>query len=76
MLPFWPLKSLLFVVRPVNCLVSMVHPFVLSSHSSEVKLVQHNYIDREKKKREERSETPKPNEAVTKFDGNLYSMRH
>ncbi|CAD6223504.1 unnamed protein product [Miscanthus lutarioriparius] len=34
------------------------------------------YVDREKKKREERSETPKPNEAVTKFDGNLYSMRH
>ncbi|PWZ39833.1 Protein THYLAKOID FORMATION1, chloroplastic [Zea mays] len=34
------------------------------------------YVDREKKKREERSETPKPNEAVTKFDGNLYSIRH
>nr|AFO59570.1 chloroplast Ptr ToxA-binding protein [Saccharum hybrid cultivar GT28] len=34
------------------------------------------YVDREKKKREERSETPKPNEAVTKFDGNLYSTRH
>jgi len=34
------------------------------------------YIGREKKKREERSEAPKPNEAVTKFDGNLYSMRH
>ncbi|CAO2047970.1 unnamed protein product, partial [Urochloa humidicola] len=34
------------------------------------------YVDREKKKREERSETSKSNEAVTKFDGNLYSMRH
>ncbi|NP_001131923.1 chloroplast-localized Ptr ToxA-binding protein 1 [Zea mays] len=34
------------------------------------------YVDREKKKREERSEAPKPNEAVTKFDGNLYSTRH
>ncbi|XP_039796510.1 protein THYLAKOID FORMATION1, chloroplastic isoform X2 [Panicum virgatum] len=34
------------------------------------------YVDREKKKREERSEAPKPNEAVTKFDGSLYSMRH
>ncbi|PUZ72470.1 hypothetical protein GQ55_2G396600 [Panicum hallii var. hallii] len=34
------------------------------------------YVDREKKKREERSEIPKPNEAVTKFDGDLYSMRH
>jgi len=33
-------------------------------------------ICREKKKREERSEAPKPNEAVTKFDGSLYSMRH
>ncbi|OEL35417.1 Protein THYLAKOID FORMATION1, chloroplastic [Dichanthelium oligosanthes] len=40
------------------------------------KLTQLNYIGREKKKREERSETPKPNEAVTKFDGNLYSIRH
>ncbi|CAN6168428.1 unnamed protein product [Urochloa humidicola] len=27
------------------------------------------YVDREKKKREERSEAPKPNEVVTKFDG-------
>ncbi|CAO1941601.1 unnamed protein product [Urochloa humidicola] len=34
------------------------------------------YVDREKKKREERSEAPKPNEVVTKFDGDLYSMRH
>ncbi|TVU38438.1 hypothetical protein EJB05_11809 [Eragrostis curvula] len=34
------------------------------------------FVAREKKKREERSETPKPNEAVTKFDGNLYSIRH
>ncbi|KAF8664469.1 hypothetical protein HU200_054643 [Digitaria exilis] len=43
---------------------------------SDRKLTQLNYIGREKKKREERSETPKPNEAVTKFDGNLYSRRH
>ena len=34
------------------------------------------YVEREKKKREERSETPKSNEAVTKFDGSLNSMRH
>ncbi|KAG8080134.1 hypothetical protein GUJ93_ZPchr0007g5672 [Zizania palustris] len=34
------------------------------------------YVEREKKKREERSETPKSNAAVTKFDGTLYSMRH
>ncbi|KAL5196918.1 hypothetical protein ABZP36_000430 [Zizania latifolia] len=34
------------------------------------------YVEREKKKREERSETPKSNEAVTKFDGNIYSMTH
>ncbi|KAG8099679.1 hypothetical protein GUJ93_ZPchr0013g37766 [Zizania palustris] len=34
------------------------------------------YVEREKKKREERSETPKSNETVTKFDGNIYSMTH
>jgi hypothetical protein len=49
---------------------------VLDCHSSDRKLTQLNYTCREKKKREERSEIPKPNEAVTKFDGDLYSMRH
>jgi hypothetical protein len=62
---------------PPLCIVHISYKYtVFDCHSSEVKLVQHNYIGREKKKREERSETPKPNEAVTKFDGNLYSMRH
>jgi len=34
------------------------------------------YVEREKKKREERLETPKPNEAVAKFDGSAYPLKH
>lgn len=35
-----------------------------------------NSLGREKKKREERLETPKPNEAVAKFDGSAYPLKH
>jgi hypothetical protein len=70
--------------RTVNCLVSMslyiVFFPIFALHwtlcSNQSNLATSTNIGREKKKREERSETPKPNEAVTNFDGNLYSTRH
>jgi hypothetical protein len=81
--------ELLGFYLPLHCLLSRFHTaldclflslFFFANHwtvySNESNLPNSNYNGREKKKREERSETPKPNEAVTKFDGNLYSIRY